>query len=809
MGGRGAIPPAHRRTFRHLSPYPSFLFIVLPFGSLLECRMLTESSHGIGCSSAPIFADVIVPRHLLKTFTYLVPPLLAGRISVGQRVVVPFGRTMLDGAVVGLTRDLPEGVHLSQLKSITSIEEGDGLAEFPPGMFELSRKVAEEYIAPWGQCLRLVVPPVHKVASQRWRYVATAQGRLALQQGSCPEVHLPLLTRIASRKSGLSASTIQIPRRNGHRQALTFLESQQWILRSEAPLSKRSSRVHKGDDESPYADAGSFTLLTPDPDVVRRIHRLLQAGRATRVLIDGALDYRVGIMARVVQLAIENRQSVLIIVGEVVRAQWLAQVLREATQIPVTVQLRGTSGVDMELSGESTPQIVVGTRSAIFVPLRSIGLMWVDGEEDSALKEPQEPHYHVREVAWMRAQQESALVVYGSAHPSLEMRIADEIEWLTQRREPDRFPRVELVDMSQRHGEFPFSGPLQAALRATLGQQDRAMLFLNRRGYAGALVCRDCGWVPRCASCAVAFTYFRESARLVCRYCGRRESLPETCAACGAARLSPIGEGTERIEQEALRLFPGARIIRIDRDTIRGMASTRRLWQQVHGRAWDILIGTQALFQREPLLPVGLVGIVQADSGLHLPDFRAAERTHQLLVDAVNLARPAVDGGRVILQTSLPMHHVMQAVAAHDPAKFYDEEMQARRLLGYPPVQNLIYLTVSGKDRRPAELAAQRWVSELHKALPMSSAAMPRGSAPARQHQSLSADLHSGGMAVLGPVAAVGVSATGTFGWHIMVKGNDRLAMRLGVRLSLEIMERAYPRRLFKFAVDVDPVDMG
>jgi primosomal protein N' (replication factor Y) (superfamily II helicase) len=233
------------------------------------------------------------------------------------------------------------------------------------------------------------------------------------------------------------------------------------------------------------------------------------------------------------------------------------------------------------------------------------------------------------------------------------------------------------------------------------------------------------------------------------------------------------------------------------------VVSTRRLWQQVHARTWDILIGTQALFQREPILPVGLVGIVHADSGLHLPDFRAAERTHQLLVDAVNLARPAPSGGRVILQTALPMHHVMQAVAAHDPAIFYDEEIQARRMLGYPPVQHLIYLTVSGKDRRLTEVAAQRWVSELHKML----IATPSGSASAQQ--SLSADPQSLGIVVLGPVAATGVGSRGTLGWHIMVKGGDRTAMRDGVRRSLETMERAYPGRTFKFSVDVDPVDMG
>ena len=769
--------------------------------------MPIDSRPRIDYPKVPMFADVIVPRHLAKTFTYLVPPLLVSRVGVGQRVVVPFGRTTLEGAVIGLTRDLPSGVKVSQLRAIASVSDGDGLSGFPPGMFELSRQVAEEYIAPWGQCLRLVAPPVSKAAQPKYCYVATEQGRLALAQGSCPEVHLPLLKRIARRKSGLSASTIQMSRRGSDREALMFLEAQQWIIRSEAAASKRPSRAREDTHESELSSSEVSSCLSPDSDVVRRIQALLQTAQATRILIEGVLDYRVGLMARATQLAVDQERSVLIIIGEVVRAQWLARALREITNFPVVLHPHSASGADVESDRRGTPQIVVGTRSAIFCPLRSIGLIWVDGEENSVLKEPQEPHYHAREVAWMRAQQESALLVYGSAHPSLEVRSVGGIERVAQQREPESVPHIELVDMNREFGGVPFSATLTAALRATVAQQDRAILFLNRRGYAGALVCRDCGWVPRCPSCAVAFVYYRESARLVCRYCGCRESLPEICGACGASRLSPIGEGTERIEQEVRRLFPGARILRIDRDTIRGVVSTRRLWQQVHARTWDILIGTQALFQREPILPVGLVGIVDADSGLHLPDFRAAERTHQLLVDAVNLARPAPSGGGVILQTSLPMHHVMQAVAARDPARFYDEEIQARRLLGYPPVQRLIYLTVSGKDRRLTELAAQRWVSELHKILFVRLPAAPSGSASSQQ--SLSADPQSQGIVVLGPVAATGVGSSGTLGWHIMVKGGDRLVMRDGVRRSLEMMERTYPGRTFKFSVDVDPVDMG
>lgn len=755
---------------------------------------------------APIFADVIVPRHLTKTFTYLVPPSLVGLVGVGQLVVVPFGRTQLEGAVVGLTRNLPGGVSLSQLKMISSLSDGEGLSGLSPGMLELSRQVAEEYIAPWGQCLRLIAPSARGAEQQKWSWVLTPQGRLALEEGICPEVHLPLLQRIARREKGLSIATIQKSRSDRDRQTLTFLEVRQWIVRSEAAVSGRSSRLRGNEGESELTHA-AFEPLIPDEEVMQRVQMLVRAARATRVLVEGGLDYRIGIMARAAQLTLDQGRSVLIIIGEVVRAQWLAQVLQEATKASVTVHPSTASGGDADRNGKAVSQILVGTRSAIFGPLRSIGMIWVDGEEDTALKEPQEPRYHVREVAWMRAQQESALLVYGSAHPSLEVRTLEAIERLVQRREPASFPQVDLVDMGRETVGGPFSATLLDALRATLLAQDRVILFLNRLGYAGTLVCRDCGWVPRCPSCSVALVYYRQSAHLACRYCGRRELLPETCGACGASRLNPLGEGTEGVEQEVRRLFPGARVLRIDRDTVRGVAATRRLWKQVYARAWDILIGTQALFQREPIAPVGLVGIVQADSGLHLPDFRAAERTHQLLVDAVDLARPSPAGGRVILQTSLPMHHVMEAITGHEPARFYDEEIEARRLLGYPPVQHLIYLTVAGKDRRLTESAARRWVSELHTLVPTRPAIALPIPAPAQRRPSDVSQTQ--GIAILGPVAAVGVGSTGMLGWHIMVKGDDRRAMRAGVRRSLEIMEQAYPRRACKFSVDVDPVSMG
>jgi primosomal protein N' (replication factor Y) len=255
---------------------------------------------------------------------------------------------------------------------------------------------------------------------------------------------------------------------------------------------------------------------------------------------------------------------------------------------------------------------------------------------------------------------------------------------------------------------------------------------------------------------------------------------------CQASRLSPVGEGTERVEVEARRLFPQAKIARLDSDTLRRSASARPAWKGVRSGTWDILIGTQALFQREPLPEKGLVGILHADSGLHVPDFRAAERTYHLLVDAVSVARPASAGGRVILQTRLPTHHAVQAVLSGEPNRFYDEELVARRRLSYPPVCHLANLSVSGKERREVETAAKQWRKSLEESVSK-----------------------QGSVTILGPVSAMGRRPKGHHRHQILVKGADRTLLCRGIRESVEKMEREYWKEQIKFTVDMDPVEMG
>ncbi|TKS60206.1 MAG: primosomal protein N' [Nitrospira sp.] len=744
--------------------------------------------------SQRLYADVIVPRHIAKAFTYLVPAELVQTLEIGHRVLVPFGQTMLEGAVISLSDHPPMGMKTAYLKEIHSLANGAGDAELSSTLFELSRKIAEQYVAPWGQCLRLVLPPTPTRKTSPLRYVVTDQGRAALNAGNCPARLRPILDRIARRSRGLLSSTLQQSRDRNSRQAVDVLEKKSWITvtaskstATDSPKQSLKSSVDEFDrgeqaDQSPSAEE----LPKPDPLWVTHVAECLRVNQARRIVLHAPWEHRVNRLAGAIQQAHAMNKSAIILSGEMARAEWLGHLLSTLTKLPITF-FHTTSGSDRwKQAQDRTPSVVVGTRSAIFAPLRSIGLIWVDGEDDPAFKEPQEPRYHARDVACMRAEGERALVVLASAHPSLESKIDAGAETYTVQPETACQPEIELVDLRNEPGGTLFSRRLLVAMREAVENKTGVLLFLNRKGYAGALVCRDCGGVPRCPSCAVALTYYREVGRLTCRYCGLAAVLPDSCPTCQASRLSPVGEGTERVEVEARRLFPHAKIARFDGDTLRRSASARHLWEGVRSGAWDILIGTQVLFQRGPVPHRGLVGILHADSGLNIPDFRAAERTYHMLVDAVSLARPASAGGRVLLQTRFPTHHAVLAVLSGEPNRFYEEELTARRLLSYPPACHLAGLSVSGKDLRVVETAAKQWKKSLEQSL-------------VRQEPVM----------IVGPVPMMGGRPKGHHRYQMLVKGVDRTLLCRRIHESVERMEREYRKGRIKFVVDVDPVEMG
>jgi primosomal protein N' (replication factor Y) (superfamily II helicase) len=737
------------------------------------------------------FADVLVPRHITKAFTYLIPFSIAQRIQTGSLVKVPFGRSVLEGVVISISSHLAPVMTSASLKAILSLVEDRHNSTISPALLELSHKVAQYYVAPWGQCLRLLCPPSYISPT---RYIATQLGRTALETGTCPDSLRPTLQRIAHRASGILSSTLQ-PTQHGHAlRAVDPLIERSWVNR--IPSNTGRIRARKRQDipltepekqqSLPHAVVDTSQPHEIDPAWHAHLHQCFQAGRMKKIILHAPWQHRIARLAEAIRQARSHNRSTIVVCGETAKAQWLTQVLAPLTGLEIVFAQPSRSPQRWDQHRGPTSSVVVGTRSVVFAQLDSVGLIWVEGEEDSALKEPKEPRYHARDVACLRAKEDRAVVVLASEHLSLESNFDTEAEVHRVQKDITLQPKVELVDLGKESRGTLLSHSLRSAMREALERNKKILLFLNRRGYAGTLICRDCGWVPRCPSCTVALPYYREAGSLTCRYCGAVEQLPDACPLCHATPVSPVGEGTERVEAEAHRLFPHATIARLDSDTLRRQATARSLREQARSGSCDILIGTQALFTHEPLPPHHVVGILQADSGLHVSDFRAAERTYHLLVDAASLAYPASAGGRVILQTRLPSHHAVQALLSGNPHQFYNEEFTARRLLNYPPVCHIADLTVAGHNTILVEEAATRWGANLQ--------------------QQTSVEEH---LVVLGPVPTLGKRLRGQHHRRLLVKGADPNLLARRLRDSVERMEREYRQRQIKFVVDMDPVESG
>ena len=348
-------------------------------------------------------------------------------------------------------------------------------------------------------------------------------------------------------------------------------------------------------------------------------------------------------------------------------------------------------------------RVVVGTRSAVFAPLENLGLIIVDEEQENSFKQEETPRYHGRDVAIVRAKMENAVALLGSATPSLETyhharNGKYELLTLASRVANRSMASVEIVDMrddfQRTHQTNPISSALRAGIQECLKQGTQALVLINRRGYSWSVLCRSCGASVQCANCSISMTYHKHRNRLECHYCGSIQSVPKVCPKCESKYVYFFGEGSEHLEERLRKEFPGARVARLDRDTAR----TKRQYQETLGAfaggALDILVGTQMLAKGHDFQRVTLVGVISADSSLHLPDFRAAERTFQLLTQVAGRAGRGELAGRVLIQTYYPEHYAIQDAVRQDYGSFFEREMRFRRMMQYPPFTSLANVIV-------------------------------------------------------------------------------------------------------------------
>jgi primosomal protein N' (replication factor Y) len=458
--------------------------------------------------------------------------------------------------------------------------------------------------------------------------------------------------------------------------------------------------------------------------------------------------------------------------------------------------------------------IVIGSRSAVFAPLRWLGLIVIDEEHEWSYKQDRIPRYHARDVALRRAELEGAAVILGSATPSVESYFRAQQGRYTLVEMPQRvmahrkqieaqkasyhisdertalragetdaalyadLPPVSIVDLRQelRAGNRGiFSRALQQALTRVLEAGEQAILFLNRRGAATFVMCRDCGHVLRCRRCEASLTYHTSEAGLICHHCNQHEMQPQLCPICASPRIKHFGIGTQRVEATVRQLFPGARVVRWDRDTTRSKGAHERILQRfVRGEA-DIMVGTQMVAKGLDLPLVTLVGVVTADTALHLPDFRAGERTFQLLTQVAGRAGRSILGGQVIIQTYDPNHYAIQAASRHNYADFYRYELAFRREHAYPPFRKLVRLVYADTNAAKAQAEAERLAGVL--ANKIARLGLPETT-------------------LIGPAPAFLQRLRGQTRWHILVRAPDPHALLAGLRFPIG------------WHIDVDPVSL-
>ncbi|MBW3630891.1 MAG: primosomal protein N', partial [Gemmatimonadetes bacterium] len=753
-----------------------------------------------------MFVEVALPLPVHRTFTYRVPDAERGRVQLGARVLVPFGRREKIGWIDRV-------VQTSDLKLVKDLHGVlDERPSAPLEILRLCRWMSEYYIAPLGQVLRTTLPAVLCDSSTdfivlepearsgggelsdldeklvNWlseREGPQAVARLRRELGdrvwwptirrleaagllsvftegprSEPAVRTRRVLRLTRELPSLRERGILFARAKRQLECWELVESMGGVAEV-AHLTGRlrfSSSVLSGLVEKGLAEMGTEEVArdpykgvqapdrqehTPSPAQAAVIAKLVEGARSGQpgthllrgVTGSGKTLVYVELLREVVER--QGRTAIVLVPEIALTPQTVGRfkaVFGDQVAVLHSALSDGERYDEWRALRSGHKRIAVGARSAIFAPLPDLGAIVVDEEHEGSYKQGEAPRYHAREVAVVRGQLEGAICVLGSATPSLE-------SWMNARSGkygllelPERvggqpLPPIRVVDLRaerRRQREAVTTTPNAAsgvlsddlvdAMADRLRKNEQTILLLNRRGYATFVQCRECGQVWHCPHCNVSLTYHRRRARLTCHYCFHEEQSPDHCGACGSSDLSFRGVGTEQVERTVGEVFPSARVARMDVDTTSGKWAHHEILGRVERGEVDILLGTQMIAKGLDFPNVTLVGVINADTGINLPDFRASERTFQLLTQVAGRAGRGSKGGDVIVQTSLPTHYAVTRALEHDFVGFADLELAAREQPLYPPLCRLVNSVVSGLDEGATQKAAEsaaEWLSGL------------------------------------------------------------------------------------------------
>ena len=735
---------------------------------------------------------VAVAAAVRGTYTYSVPAALEPTVGLGRRVAVPFGRSRrATGYVVGFAEAPPEGVELRDIAAVL-----DAFPLFTPDLLDLIGWAESYYLTPPGELYRAALPP-----GLNARAGADAPRRRGVEYAAPTSEATAALPALGRRARGQHA-------------VLEYLLARGRIpleeLRAAFPSGRAalSALCQKGlariDAETPLPGGllpeAASAPPEPSPEQARALAELagaLEARAFAPFLLHGVTGSgKTEVYLRTIELALRQGRGALVLVPEIALTPQLAGRFRARFAGAVALLHSGLS--DRERHAEwlrlrrGEARICVGVRSAVFAPVQDLAVLVVDEEHDPSFKQEEGPAYQARDLAVVRAKQAGAVCVLGSATPSLESienarRGRYRLLELRNRVDDRPLPSVEIVDLGALRrgglavGEGLLSPPLAAALAETTARGQQAILFLNRRGFQTLVVCEACGREERCPSCSVSLTYHRRRGVLLCHYCGRVERITAACPTCGGPRRG-VGVGTEQVEAAVRDLVPSARVARLDRDAVGSVGDVAGVLARFANREVDVLVGTQMVTKGHDFPGVTLVGVILADTALALPDFRAAERTFQLLTQVAGRAGRGSEAGRVLIQTWNPTSPAIACAVLHDYAGFAEAELASRRALQWPPFTRLLAVRVEG-DGTGARACAE---------------ALAEAARPA---------LSSGGaLAMLGPAPAALERLRGRSRWHLLFSGNGPEPLRRVHHLLAPVVRRPPGGATVRF--DVDPYSM-
>ena len=665
----------------------------------------------------PRFAEVAIALPIDRVFHYSIPEIFQNTIAIGKRVFVPFQSRRLVGYVVGFS----EMAEVGQIKDILTVIDNEPILS--DEMLKLTKWIKDNYFCSWGEAIGATIPGGIK------------KGRL----------------EIGSRSKSAAEDSEKYPQSTPH----VLMEEQARALKM------ITESVEKNEFKA-YLLHG-ITASGKTEVYLQAIEEVLKKGKDTIMLVP-----EISLTPQTVERFVSR-------FGD--RVAVIHSKLTPAKRF-----------LEWKRIKEGRASIVVGARSAIFSPTKSLGLVIVDEEHETTYKQDDVPRYHARDAALERARLNNCPLILGSATPSLETYYkAKHGEYklirLTKRIEERLLPKVKIVDMRMeletRKRAAIFSRVLLDALDKTIKNGKQAMIFLNRRGFSTFINCKKCGLVMKCKRCDTSMVYHFEDKKLVCHYCDYRAEPPDICPKCKSGYISYFGLGTEKVESEIGHNFPHAVIARMDSDTTKKRGSHDRILGEFKSGAVNLLVGTQMIAKGLDFPEVTLVGVVSADITLNIPDFRASERTFNLLTQVGGRAGRGEDGGEVIIQTYTPSHYAILAAAKHDYDKFYEEEIIARKELLFPPFTNLVKIIVRARN----DELASRVASELAEAI----------------------KLEDKDVKLAGPAPAPISRIRGYFRYNILLKDKDRLAMCALLKKVLGSFRKPHGVLV---AVDVDPVSM-